>query len=394
MVSPTIDTSNAQSKVKSPRVAMLFQGAGHYWQPILSEFADILPQTKVFTPAWTGFLPGFEDSFEVVKVGKMTVAVKDKSAKGYSPSFTYMSPRIILHLLRYRPEVIFSTAFSLWTLLASVLKIIFRWRTVVVFDGSSPGVDRLDSKLRFLVRRLIVKLTDAFITNTEAGKEYLTKVIGVEDSRVFVRPYLIPHPKTYQEIAAAPLDRDLKHPVFICAGKLIPRKGVLELLQACLHLQRQGYEDYSVVFAGDGIQREELEAFVKTHSLEQQVRFLGNVEYEQMGNYYRQADVFVFPTLEDVWGLVTVEAMMFGMPILCSKWAGSAEIVEPGNNGHVFDPHSPEELAKLMSQFIDRPELIASMGEKSQQIMTRHQPAAVSQFMAEIVDFVRSPASK
>lgn len=390
MITPTITTPNTKTKVKSPRVAMLFQGAGHYWQPILSEFAGLLPQTKVFTPAWTGFLPGFEDSFEVIKVGEMKVAVQDKSAKGYSPSVTYMSPRIIIHLLRYRPEVIFSTAFSLWTLLASLLKIIFRWRVVVVFDGSSPGVDRLDSKLRFFVRRFIVKLSDAFITNTEVGKEYLTKVIGVEDSRVFVRPYLVPHPKTYQETDTASLNLDVKHPAFICAGKLIPRKGVLELLQACLHLQSRGYEDYSVVFAGDGIQRQELLEFVQTHNLQQQVCFLGNVEYEQMGNYYRQADIFVFPTLEDVWGLVTVEAMMFGMPILCSKWAGSAEIVEPGSNGHVFDPHAPEELARLMAQFIDRPELIPSMGHKSQEIMTRHQPADVSQFMAEIVDFVRS----
>ncbi|MGB5714086.1 MAG: glycosyltransferase family 4 protein [Waterburya sp.] len=392
MISEILTTPTTKSQPKARRIAMLFQGAGHYWQPILSEFTSLFPQTTVFTPAWPGFLPGFEDSIKVIKVGEMKVVSQDKSAKGYSPSFTYLSPSIITHLLRYQPEVVFSTAFSLWTLLASILKIIFRWRIVVVFDGSSPGVDRLDSRLRFFVRRLIVRLTDAFITNTDAGKEYLTQAIGVEENRVFVRPYLIPHPKTYAQNSPN-LQSDevkLKRPIFICAGKLIPRKGLLELLQACRLLQAQGYEDYSLLLVGDGLQRQELEEFTQAHNLKEQVQFLGNVEYERMGNYYRQADVFVFPTLEDVWGLVTVEAMMFGKPILCSKWAGSAEIVEEGKNGYVFDPHAPEQLAGLMSQFIDCPDLINKMGEKSQQIMTDHQPEAVSQFMAEVVDFVRS----
>ncbi|WP_019504096.1 glycosyltransferase family 4 protein [Pleurocapsa sp. PCC 7319] len=395
MISETLTASTIKSQNKATRIAMLFQGAGHYWQPILSEFTSLFPQTTIFTPSWPGFLPGFENSIEVIQVGKVKIVSKDKSAKGYSHSFSYLSPRIIIHLLKYQPEVVFSTAFSVWTLLASIFKIIFRWRTVVVFDGSTPGVDRLDSRLRFLVRRLIVSLTDAFITNTDAGKEYLTKVLRVDESRVFVRPYLIPHPKTYaQNSLDLKLDgAKLQRPIFICVGKLIPRKGLLELLKACYLLQAQGYEDYSLLLIGKGWQRQELEEFIKTHNLTEQVQFLGNVEYEQMGNYYQQADIFVFPTLEDVWGLVTIEAMMFGKPILCSKWAGSAEIVEEGKNGYIFDPHTPEKLAELMSQFIDRPDLINKMGEKSQQIMTNHQPEAVSQFMAEVVNFVEQKYS-
>lgn len=392
MINKIKEIASVKKKYNATRIAMLFQGAGHYWQPILSDFTKLFPETTVFAPFQPNHMPPLEYAIKVVPVGKMKIISKDKAAKGYAPSFTYLSPAIVSHLLRYQPKVVFSTAFSLWTLLAAILKVIFRWRIVIVFDGSSPGVDRADSRLRFLVRRFIVKLTDAFITNTEAGKEYLTKVIGASQSNVFVRPYLIPYPQTYTQHALdLQLDeKKVKRPRFIFAGNLIPRKGLLELLQACSLLQARGYENYSLLVVGDGFQRQELEDFAIAHNLENQIKWFGPVEYEQMGNYYQQADVFVFPTLEDVWGLVAVEAMMFGKPILCSKWAGAAEMVADGENGYIFDPYDPKRLAELMIEFIECPDLIATMGEKSQQIMANHKPEAVSEFLAEVVDFVQT----
>jgi glycosyltransferase involved in cell wall biosynthesis len=76
----------------------------------------------------------------------------------------------------------------------------------------------------------------------------------------------------------------------------------------------KGYEGYSLVVIGTGKQREELEAFITERHLEAQV---GWVEYGRLGAYFQQADVFVFPTFEDVWGMVVLEAMVFGKPVFC-----------------------------------------------------------------------------
>lgn len=375
----------------SLRVAWLLQGAGAYYQPIMSEFTRLFPQTMVFTADWPGFLPGFEDSFKVKQVGNMKVLSIPGSRKGYSPSFTYLSPNIVAHLLPFAPDVVFSTGFSVWTILPLLFKAWGKWRVVIVYDGSSPGVDYQDSRLRLFQRRLIARLTDAFITNNHIGKTYLTEVIGAREESVFVRPYLVPHPKAYsQNLETIKLvTAQIHRPIFLFAGKVIPRKGLLELLEACSILQTQGYQNYTLLVVGDGSQRQELEVFVKTRNLEDQVKWIGNVEYEQVGAYFQQADVFVFPTLEDVWGLVAVEAMMFGKPILCSKWGGAVELVVDGENGYVFDPHNPEKLAELMSQFMNNPDLINSMGEKSKQIMANHTPEAVSKFLSEVVEFVQ-----
>jgi glycosyltransferase involved in cell wall biosynthesis len=50
--------------------------------------------------------------------------------------------------------------------------------------------------------------------------------------------------------------------------------------------------------------------------------------------------------------MVVLEAMAFGDPILCSKWAGAVEMVADGDNGYIFDPHHPEQVAALMRQFM------------------------------------------
>jgi glycosyltransferase involved in cell wall biosynthesis len=89
----------------------------------------------------------------------------------------------------------------------------------------------------------------------------------------------------------------------------------------------------------------------------------------KFGSYFQQADIFVFPTFEDIWGMVALEAMIFGKPVVCSKWAGAVEMVSDGTNGYIFDPYNSQELASVMCRFIDEPELINSMGNQSQQLI-------------------------
>lgn len=128
-----------------------------------------------------------------------------------------------------------------------------------------------------------------------------------------------------------------------------------------------------------------MESFAESENFSHRIKWVGEVCYEHVGAYLQQADVFVFPTLEDVWGLVAVEAMMFGKPILCSKWGGAVELVIDGENGFVFDPHDAETLAELMIQFMNNSELIERMGEKSKQIMAHHTPEIVAESLAQVV---------
>ncbi|MDV2996195.1 MAG: D-inositol-3-phosphate glycosyltransferase [Chroococcidiopsis sp. SAG 2025] len=371
------------------RIAWLLPVAWFYWQPALCQFTQIFPQTKVFTGLFPGFARGFDNSFVVEVVGKFHVLETARETTGYGSNFTYLSPSIIFHLLRLRPHVIFSSSFGVWTILALLLKPLCWWRVIIAYEGSSPGVDYRNSALRLLVRRLMVKFADACITNSQAGKAYLVDILNAKDSRVFVQPYEIPDTKTLVIQENIDLDNSqLQRPIFLFVGHIIPRKGLQILLEACKILQRQGYREYTLQVVGNGPQHEELGKFAQEHHLTDCIQWVGRVDYNLISTYFRNADVFVLPTLEDTWGVVVLEAMLLGKPVLCSTGAGTAELIVNGENGYVFDPNQPEKLAELMRQFIDRPTAIEDMGKKAQQIMSQYTPEAASKCLAQVTNLV------
>ena len=372
------------------RIAWLLTSAFYYWHPTLSELAKLFPKMTAFAANWRGYASGFEDSFTVEVVGQRKVIPLAKASTGYGSSFTYLPLNIVNRLLQFKPHVIFSNSFGMWTLLALLSKPLGKWEVVIAYEGSSPSVDYRNSAVRLAVRRAMVRAADACISNSHAGKAYLTKVLKVEESRVFVQPYEVPAANSLsgnleEEQPSLP---QLQQPVFIVVGGIIPRKGLDQLLEACAILQRQGCDDYTLLVVGDGPQREELQSFTQKNDLTKCMQWAGRVDYNHLGAYFRKADVFVLPTLEDTWGLVLLEAMVLGKPILCSKWAGAAELVIDGENGYCFDPYEPAKLAELMRRFIDEPDLAASMGHKSEQLMTQYTPEAAAKFLSEVTSFV------
>lgn len=369
------------------RIAWLFpslEGAS-YWHPVLSEFTKIFTQTVVYTGSWPGFASGFENAFQVEVVGKVKfIEVADSTS--YVPNFTYASPKIVSYLLQFKPDVIFTSSFSIWTLLALLLKFLGRWKVVITYDGSSPTYDYRHSPFRLFFRRIMVRLADAFITNSHAGKAYLTEVLGATEDRVFARPYEVPDPSAMK--ASSSNDQNIlkdRKPIFLFIGQLIHRKGLQYLLASCAALKAQGISDYTLLILGTGSEQQEFQDLSQSYGLEGCVRWIGQVNYEHLSTYFINSDVFVFPTLEDTWGMVVLEAMSFGKPVLCSKWAGASEMIIESENGSAFDPYQPQTLISLMQRFIENPDLSIQMGEKSRQIIAPHTPKAVAKFLTEVV---------
>ncbi|MBE9228391.1 glycosyltransferase family 4 protein [Phormidium sp. LEGE 05292] len=382
--------------MKEIRIAWLLPVAWFYWQPALSEFTKLFPETTVFTGLFPGFAKGVEGSLRVEVVGQFRVIELTRDESSYGDNFTYLSPGIIGHLLRLRPQVIFSSSFGIWTVIALLLKPLFWWRVVIAYEGSSPGVDYRNSAIRLLVRRLMVKMADACITNSRAGATYLTEILRAASDRVFVQPYEIPDEKTLpgDSGSSETVFSGLQRPIFLFVGHLIPRKGLPTLLKACAILQERGYENYTLVAVGDGEQRKDLEAFCQEHQLIDRIEWAGRISYDKIGSYFKNADVFTFPTHEDTWGVVTLEAMLLGKPILCSKGAGTSELVIDGENGYVFTPNAAEELADLMQNFLDNPGLIGKMGERSKQIMAQYTPVAAAKCLAQVTELVMGKEMK
>ncbi len=148
-------------------------------------------------------------------------------------------------------------------------------------------------------------------------------------------------------------------------------KGVEQLLEAWIRVSEDRRNGSTLLLVGDGPQREQLTELARRHNLDE-VRFAGHLPPEEVAQCMAASDVFVFPTLQDVWGLVANEAMAVGLPILCSRFAGCHDdLVEPGINGHVFDLQDIDCTAELLSRTIDEEDRLPERGDASRQIISR-----------------------
>ncbi|KAF7775463.1 hypothetical protein PCIT_a1659 [Pseudoalteromonas citrea] len=133
-------------------------------------------------------------------------------------------------------------------------------------------------------------------------------------------------------------------------------KGWPELLQAIAKLKTLApalYDRISLDMYGTGSQVEQMKQLIGELQLEGTIIYHGAVSQPELGEKYRQMTCFVFPTHRESFGLVAVEAMSCGLPILASNVAPVNDIVQNGRNGLLFNVKDADSLAKAIIEFFD-----------------------------------------
>ena len=149
-------------------------------------------------------------------------------------------------------------------------------------------------------------------------------------------------------------------------GRLEPRKGLLDLLKAFRLLRSAGCS-CRLLIIGTGPQEREARRYVMTRRLGS-VEFLGRVGDDEKAALYRTADVFVSPaTGRESFGIVLLEAMAAGTPVVCSDIHGSKGVVRRGREGILVPPRKPKAIAAAVMQLFGDPSLAAAMGEAGRQ---------------------------
>jgi glycosyltransferase involved in cell wall biosynthesis len=121
-------------------------------------------------------------------------------------------------------------------------------------------------------------------------------------------------------------------------------------LRASAALQEAGL-DFFFFFVGSGRDRQSAELLAQELNL-RNAHFHPGQAPPSLPAVYSSADVLIFPTLEDPWGLVANEAMLAGIPVLCSKYAGCAEELFPAES--IFDPENPVEFRQKLGLAVNR----------------------------------------
>ncbi len=151
----------------------------------------------------------------------------------------------------------------------------------------------------------------------------------------------------------------------VCTTRLTKRKGIEYLLEAVKMLQEKGLENIRLDIYGEGAHKKELESFSAKLGLRNAVFFRGYIKGEGLPEAYREADVFVLPSLAESFGLVFAESMACGLPIVASNAMGIPETVENNVNGLLVEPENSGELADALQRMAEDTGMREKMGKEN-----------------------------
>ncbi|MFM8935259.1 MAG: glycosyltransferase family 4 protein [Candidatus Limnocylindrus sp.] len=209
-------------------------------------------------------------------------------------------------------------------------------------------------------------------------------------SRYFPGEYkIVPNgvePGRYQRAVPIARYRD-GVPNILFVGRMEPRKGLIHLLRAFRKLQRDGVRA-RLLLVGTGPGEREARRYVLTRQLEG-VEFLGRVPEAQKAQLFKTADIYVSPaTGRESFGIVLLEAMSAGAPIICSDIHGYRGVVRRERDGILVEPGNADALAAAVRRLIDDLALRAQLsraGEERAQLFTWER---VGQAVEEYYGFV------
>jgi glycosyltransferase involved in cell wall biosynthesis len=230
--------------------------------------------------------------------------------------------------------------------------------------GISEFLERLPRPLRWLIRRVYAAPAGAIRNSAlnppdDAYLRARRRIVipnGLDDAAL---PYLA---------CTRPPSERVR---ILFVGMIAESKGALVLLQAArsLALRRADFElEYVGDFAADEFE-DRMKTFVREQHLEDRVRFAGRRTGREKWEHYHHADMLCLPSFyeAETFGNVLVEAMMFRLPVVATRWRGIPDVVVDGVTGLLVPVRDVDALAAALNRLLDDPGLRSRMGEAGRQ---------------------------
>ncbi|MEY4830880.1 MAG: hypothetical protein RLZZ562_2676 [Planctomycetota bacterium] len=225
-----------------------------------------------------------------------------------------------------------------------------------------------DPAMLSLERRLVAS-TDAMIAVSESVRRHVADNIGVDEQRIDVIPNGV------DASAFAGVDRsearralglDATRPVVGLIGRITEQKGQDDFVEAALAIAVERPEPMFVMvgFAEDAALQQRLRQKIAVFGLSDRIRFLGN--RDDMASVYAALDLVVAPSRWEGFGMMLIEAMAAGRPIVATRVGAIPEIVRDGRTGVLVEPRDAQALACAITAMLDDPQRRTAMGEAGQ----------------------------
>jgi D-inositol-3-phosphate glycosyltransferase len=252
----------------------------------------------------------------------------------------------------------------------------------------------MEPQWRISAEKIVSQSADAIVVTTAQEQEDLSRLYGIARSKVHVIPAGVDlelfRPIDKNEARQALGLREDK--VILYVGRIEPLKG-LDVLVGALPLLEDPENTRLLVVGGKPGQDAELErlkSFADELGIGEKVTFTGAVEQDRLPVYYSAADAFVLPSYYESFGLVALEAMACGTPVVVSRVGGLKTFIKNGETGYLIPWHCPEPFAQRLDMLLENPSLREKMGKAARadalNMSWRGVAEQTSEFYTSLVD--------
>lgn len=261
----------------------------------------------------------------------------------------------------FNPDIILGYEFSFTTLYLILLKKagIIHQQLGSTIDDSIEICNNVQSSVRKWSRKISIENLDYLIVLSREVADFYSNVLGFTQNKIIVSPILQNEnrlrkdPEQLIEIAERYFQQNnLKGKrVLLFVGRFISEKGLVGMLEIIAPVLKDN-PDLVFLLVGDGIERDQINAAATAHGIEKSILMPGRFEGPELLAWYFCASGFILPSVFEPFGAVVNEALIFGLPVLCSKFVGSKFLLDNPDADLIFDPLDANESVVKVKRFI------------------------------------------
>lgn len=245
------------------------------------------------------------------------------------------APKIIFQLKKNYDFIIVTNPTSPTGILAILFMKIFFINYIIESEGGYPGSG---FNLKEIIKKKIFTNAHSYLSGNSVGDQYLIKY-GASKDKIFRYPFSSIHQKEILKKKTTKIKKiNLRKDLLLNGEFLVLAVGRYSVEKNYKWLIAEWHkmpENVHLYIVGEGDEKKSLENEIWQKSLKN-VHLIGYMDHVLLLNYMEAFDIFVHPTIYDVWGLVINEAMARGLPIISSEYCLSAkELIEDGINGYI-----------------------------------------------------------
>lgn len=185
--------------------------------------------------------------------------------------------------------------------------------------------------------------------------------------------------------------------IILFVGRIAREKSIDKIIKAFAIIKKRSTGKEKLLIVGDGPAINELKQLARTLKVEEEVTFTGSVSYEEIQYYYKMAYIFTIASTTETFGIVTIEALASGVPVLAVKAPGTVDILTDGADGLLVD-NDVKKFADALEKIIREPELRGKLSQGALRTSEKYNIDTISERMLnlyrEVIEIKKSKSKE